>query len=72
MAIDELEIGLTAVAAPVRGIDGSVIASLSVSGPSFRLEPDRVPAVIDAVKSAAAAVSARMGYLVPSNGTGRT
>ncbi|MET3807269.1 DNA-binding IclR family transcriptional regulator [Nakamurella sp. UYEF19] len=71
VAVDELEIGLTAVAAPVRGLDGSVIASLSVSGPSFRLEPDRVPAVIVAVKAAAAAVSERMGYLAPNNAAGR-
>ncbi len=67
VAIDELEVGLTAVAAPIRGIDGSVIASLSVSGPSFRLEPDRITTVIGAVKAAAAAISERMGYLAPSS-----
>lgn len=34
---DELEIGLDAVAVPVPGPDGSVIAALGVSGPSARL-----------------------------------
>jgi IclR family acetate operon transcriptional repressor len=34
---DELEIGLTAVAAPVRGPDGEVFAAVGVSGPSGRL-----------------------------------
>ena len=68
VAIDELEIGLTAVAAPVRGVDGSVIASLSISGPSFRLEATRMPRAVNAVRTAAAAVSARMGYLAPSGG----
>jgi DNA-binding IclR family transcriptional regulator len=34
---EELEIGLDAVAAPVHGTDGSVIAALGVSGPSARL-----------------------------------
>jgi DNA-binding IclR family transcriptional regulator len=34
----ELEEGLDAVAAPVRGRDGSVKAAIGVSGPSFRLE----------------------------------
>ncbi len=34
----ELEVGLDAVAAPVRGRDGSVKAAIGVSGPSFRLE----------------------------------
>jgi DNA-binding IclR family transcriptional regulator len=35
---DELEIGLTGVAVPVRGGEGQVIAALGVSGPSPRLE----------------------------------
>jgi len=39
--VDELEIGLTGVAAPVRGIEGDVIAALGVSGPSQRLEERR-------------------------------
>ncbi len=71
VAIDELEIGLTAVAAPIRGMDGSVIASVSVSGPSFRLEPERIPGVIAAVTAAAADISDRMGYHVPGGGTAR-
>ncbi len=36
-AIDELEVGLTAVAAPVHGPNGDVIAALGVSGPGARL-----------------------------------
>ncbi len=35
--IDELEIGLVAVAAPIRELDGRVIGAISVSGPSSRL-----------------------------------
>jgi DNA-binding IclR family transcriptional regulator len=34
---EELEVGLDAVAAPVHGRDGNVIAALGVSGPSARL-----------------------------------
>ncbi|MFI5035296.1 MAG: IclR family transcriptional regulator [Acidimicrobiales bacterium] len=37
VADEELEAGLVAVAAPVRRLDGTVIAALSVSGPSTRL-----------------------------------
>ena len=37
---EELEIGLDAVAAPVRGKDGEVIAAVGVSGPSARLGQD--------------------------------
>ena len=33
VAVDELEIGLTAVAAPIRNAHGDVVASMSVSGP---------------------------------------
>src|SRR5699024_925154 len=36
LVIDELEVGLTAVSAPVRTAHGDVIASISASGPSFR------------------------------------
>ena len=36
---EELEVGLNAVAAPVRDSGGKIIAALSVSGPSYRLEP---------------------------------
>ena len=64
-AVDELEEGLTAVAAPIRGVDGTVIASVSVSGPSFRLDPARLPAVAAATRTAAAAISSRMGHLEP-------
>lgn len=34
---DELELGLAAVAAPVSGLNGDVVAALGVSGPSTRL-----------------------------------
>ncbi len=36
--VDELEIGLSGVGAPVRGSGGEVIAALGISGPSQRLE----------------------------------
>ncbi len=61
VASDELEVGLTAVAAPIRGTEGAVIASLSVSGPTFRVA-DRLDGIIAAVVTAAAAVSRRMGW----------
>lgn len=39
--VDELEIGLSAVAAAVRGVEGDVVAALGISGPSQRLEARR-------------------------------
>jgi IclR family acetate operon transcriptional repressor len=41
-SIDELEEGLSALAAPVLGADGNAVAALSVSGPSARLTPERI------------------------------
>jgi len=62
IAIDELEIGLTAIAAPVHNIQGAVTASISISGPTFRLDARRVPQVSEAVVSAATTVSRRLGW----------
>ena len=62
VAVDELEVGLTAVAAPIRNAHGDVVASMSVSGPSFRLPEDRVTEVVRLVVAAAAEVSHRLGW----------
>ncbi len=62
VAVDELEVGLTAVAAPIRNAHGDVVASMSVSGPSFRLPEDRLGEVVRLVLSAAAEVSHRLGW----------
>src|SRR5580698_6587363 len=48
-AVNELEDGLTAIAAPVRDAEGTVVASVSASGPSFRIPADRIPAVAGSV-----------------------
>jgi IclR family transcriptional regulator, acetate operon repressor len=42
VAIDELETGLASLAAPVLGTGGEAVAALSISGPSVRLDTDRV------------------------------
>src|SRR6185312_17518719 len=41
-SIDELEVGLSAMAAPVRGARGEVLAALSISGPSLRMSTGRI------------------------------
>lgn len=61
-AVEELETGLNAVAAPIRRHDGEVIAAISVAGPTYRLSPDLLPEVAVTVIQAAAAISRRMGY----------
>lgn len=62
VAVDELEEGLTAVAAPIRNAHGDVVASMSVSGPTFRLPERRVDEVVPLLVKAAAEVSHRLGW----------
>jgi len=61
-AVDELEPGLTAVAAPIRNVYGDVVASMSVSGPTFRLSGDRFDDIVEKVREAALEVSRRLGW----------
>ena len=60
--MEELEIGLAAVGAPVRNLDGHVIAAVTVSGPAFRISEDTLPDLADHVLAAAAEISQRHGY----------
>jgi DNA-binding IclR family transcriptional regulator len=62
VAVDELEIGLTAIAAPVHNAHGDVVCSMSVSGPSFRLTAERVTDVVPLVVDAADELSHRLGW----------
>jgi IclR family acetate operon transcriptional repressor len=58
---DTVEDGVTAIAAPVRGRSGAIVAALSVTGPSFRID-DAVAGVCGvAVLRAAAELSAQLG-----------
>jgi DNA-binding IclR family transcriptional regulator len=58
----EYEIGLNAVAAPVRGADGSVLAALSAAGPAYRLTPASFEQIAAHVVAAADGISERMGF----------
>ncbi|MFJ4651673.1 IclR family transcriptional regulator [Nocardia sp. NPDC088792] len=59
---EELEIGLNAVAAPIRDSDGRIIAALSVSGPTYRMSADRFPEIIDRTMESTTIISRRLGY----------
>lgn len=54
--------GGTAVSAPILGPDGSLLAALSVSGPTFRFTLSRARAAGPALAAAAARISATLGY----------
>lgn len=59
---EELEVGLNAVAAPIRTQDGAVVAAVSVSGPSYRLAENSFPDVAAHVVATAADISGRLGH----------
>ncbi|SDM69838.1 transcriptional regulator, IclR family [Lentzea albidocapillata subsp. violacea] len=59
---EELELGLHAVAVPVRGHRGEVVAAMSASGPSYRLSRQRVEEIVPKMTAAAGELSAQLGY----------
>lgn len=59
---EELETGLNAVAAPIRGPDGTVLAAISISGPSYRLTAHSFPAIAARLQACASEISAQLGY----------
>jgi IclR family transcriptional regulator, acetate operon repressor len=63
VSIDELETGLSAIAAPVAGKDG-VICAIGISGPTARLQ-DRVDHIGRLLVEQAASLSALLGRPTP-------
>jgi DNA-binding IclR family transcriptional regulator len=61
--VEELEVGLNAVAAPVREARGEVVAAVSLAGPAYRLPRARIPELARLVVEAAGEVSRRLGYV---------
>ncbi|MGI8754127.1 MAG: IclR family transcriptional regulator [Acidimicrobiales bacterium] len=62
ITVDELEIGLTAVSAPIFAANGETMATLAVSGPSARLVPERAAAVAALTAERAGEISLSLGY----------
>ncbi|MFE0422621.1 IclR family transcriptional regulator [Streptomyces sp. NPDC058953] len=62
IAVEELETGLNAVAAPVWCYDGTVTGALSVSGPAYRLRAELLPEIAGRTAAVAAELSYRMGH----------
>lgn len=61
-AVEELEPGLWAVAAPVRDARGGVVAALSISGPTVRLHGDLLDDLGRLCRREADVLSTRLGY----------
>jgi DNA-binding IclR family transcriptional regulator len=60
--LEELEVGLNAVGAPVLSSDGAVLATVSVSGPVFRLPAESIAEVGELVREAALEISRCLGF----------
>ena len=60
--INELEVGLTAIAAPIFNHHAEVQAALCIGGSSSRLTADKLHEYAEAVVTCAAQISQKMGY----------
>jgi IclR family acetate operon transcriptional repressor len=61
-SVDELEDGLSAVAAPVLDPDGDAIAALSISGPSARLTSERIATLAPLLVQECGELARRLGH----------
>ena len=61
-SLDELELGLTAVGAPVRTVDGTVVAAVSVSGPTNRINEYGITQLGDLLVAELRGLSALLGH----------
>jgi DNA-binding IclR family transcriptional regulator len=60
--VEEYEVGLSAVAAPVRDSDGDVVAAVSVAGPSFRMPVAGLEDMARRILAGADDLSRRLGF----------
>jgi DNA-binding IclR family transcriptional regulator len=63
VAAQEYEVGLNAMAAPIRSSYGRVIAAVSVSGPVFRFTEEHMHEVAPVLVEGADEISRRLGYV---------
>ena len=62
LAVEEMEPGLVAIAAPLRDPYGEVVATLAVSGPAYRITPDRYEDIAQQVVEAARKLSGKVEF----------
>lgn len=61
-SLEEFEIGLHAMAAPIRSREGDIVAAISASGPAYRFTEERIHEFAPAMLKGAEEISRRMGY----------
>jgi IclR family KDG regulon transcriptional repressor len=62
---EEHDLGISCVAAPVFDSRGTIVASLSISGPTVRLTPEQLPKLSELAKATAGDISKDLGYRAP-------
>ncbi len=71
---EENEEGVCCVGAVVRDFSGDPVAAVSVSGPTFRIDADKIPILAKSITAAAEALSKELGFHAitePKNGGNR-
>jgi DNA-binding IclR family transcriptional regulator len=63
--VNEREIGVASVAAPIRDRHGDVVAAISVGGPVTRLDSSSKRQYATAIVAAGEDVSRRLGWTAP-------
>ena len=68
-AVDNMEHeeGVRCVSGPIRDYNGKVIASMSISGPAFRIDESNIPIIAKKVKEYCDCISKEMGYIFNKN-----
>lgn len=62
---EEFEEGFSSIAAPIFNHQGQAVATISISGPTFRMGPGQIEAFIEPLKEATQKASADLGYTGP-------
>ncbi|MFZ7102390.1 MAG: IclR family transcriptional regulator [Peptococcaceae bacterium] len=60
--LEEIELGVRCIGAPIRNYTGEVIGAFSCSAPSTRVSQEKLSEIIEAVKETALQISRNLGY----------
>ncbi len=60
--IEEFDLGVCCIAAPVYNLQGKLVGAIGISGPAIRLIPEKIPELTDVVVEISQALSERMIY----------
>ncbi|SFE82338.1 IclR family transcriptional regulator [Alteribacillus iranensis] len=60
--VEENEVGITCIAAPIFNFKGEIAGSISISGPTIRMSEERIKQLKEPLMEAGKKVSRRLGY----------